>query len=180
MKLILTPVLALCLSQAASFAQAELVLRINQDTREMDWLAGNSISSDGSLANNWFGAPFFPIATITSPALNHTGDNAHVATLFAFSSDRKQIEGISLGTSLPPLAGSVLSGTAEGPAAPIFTQGDFSLFSGLTRGDYTLSPMFGNWSGGIHVVVVPEPSTCALVFLGLGALALRRTSRPQA
>jgi PEP-CTERM motif len=175
MKKFLVPVLALVLSQAPSFAQSQLTLVIDKDAQTLDWLAGTSISTEGSLANNWFGAPFFANTIITSPALNYTGEGSHFSTLFQIGGDNTQITGINLATSLPALSAAVLSGTVEGPATPIFTQGDFSLFNGLTKGEYTLAPMFGNWSGGIQVVVVPEPATWAFLALGLGAVAFVRT-----
>ena len=180
MKKTLPSLLAFALGLTPSFAQSPLILVIDKDSQQIDWLAGSSISTLGTLANNWFGNPLFPNVTITAPTLNYLGDGSLTAISFQVSGDRTQIEGISLGTSLPPLSPTVFSGTDEGPAAPTFTLGNFSMFSQLSSGEYTLAPFSGGWSAGIQVVVVPEPSTWMFLSLALGAMAslrLRRSSR---
>lgn len=177
MKKSLISLLAVTLLQATVRAQSPLVLVIDKDTRQIDWLPGYSIVNEGSLANNWFGAPLFPNVTITSPTLSYSGDGLHTQFSLQISGDRKQVEGISLGSTMPPLSRTVYSGTEEGPTAPTFSQGDFSMLSQLTVGEYTLAPFSAGWSGGIHVVVVPEPSTWLLLSLGLSAVASLRLRR---
>ena len=161
------PVLALLMGQAPSLAQLRLV--IDQDTGRMDWLEGSSITMAPGIANNWFGLPLTPDATITSPLPSYTGDGSHIGVVFDLSGDRTRIDGIILQTDLPPGGGAVFAGTAEGPAVPVFSTGDFSLFSHLNLGEYTL-PAFGPWSGGIQVSVVPESAPWWCLPAGLAAV----------
>jgi PEP-CTERM motif len=179
MKKILVPLLALLLSHAPSFAQSQLTLVIDQDAQTLDWLNGTSITRvPGSFADNTFGQTLISFqAQINSPLLAYSGDGSHSSVIFEFSQDLTAIVSIRLGTTAPPGDGAVFSGTPEGPAAPTFSIGDWSRFSSLNRGDYTLNPTFGGWNGGIHVAVVPEPATWAFLCLGLGAVALVRSRR---
>jgi len=160
-------------SQIPSIAQLSLV--IDQTSHQIDWLDGSSITRlPAELDFNAFGQPLIIFqAQIDSPLLAYSGAGLHAGVFFDFSQDRTTIAGIMLGTTTPPGAGAIFSGTPEGPAIPTFSLGDWSRFASLNAGEYTLDPL-GPWNGGIHVTVVPEPATYLLWLISLGLVVIWR------
>jgi len=151
-----------------TLATAALVLSINKETQQMDWVGGFSITRfPTGIDDNRFGIMATIDAQVLSPLLSYSGQGSHFGVHFDLSLDRTAIDGIGLLTTFPPGTGASFSGTPEGPVTPSFLLGNFSLFAGLNNGDYTLAPV-GPWSDGIRVVVVPEPATSLLWALAMG------------
>jgi hypothetical protein len=166
----LTGIFAFMLIHLVTCANAQgLVLLIDKQTGQIDWLDGFMVTKTNGVANNIFGSFSTADAKITSPLLLYSGAGVMSGVSFDFSLDGSTVVGIGLDTFVPPGNPASFSGTPEGPATPTFSTGDISQFTALAYGDYTLAPV-SSWSGGIEVRVVPEPNAIWLILFGTVAL----------